>query len=69
MVLQGASEYFVQEHNKLDKLTYEEVCSLVLFVAATVLSFYTPVIPTILSWIKASIYFFNMCNYIVYNFK
>lgn len=39
MVLQGASEYFVQEHNKLDKLTYEEVCSLVLFVAATVLSF------------------------------
>ena len=39
MVLQGASEYFVQEHNKLDKLTCEEVCSLVLFVAATVLSF------------------------------
>lgn len=58
--LGGSREYFRMEYRKLEKMSFEEKCVLVLFLAATVLSFTRQLYQTLLPGLKPA-YSFIIC--------
>lgn len=58
--LGGSREYFANEMKKMSKMSFEEACSLLLFVAATVLSFTRQLYQSLLPGLKPA-YVFIIC--------